>query len=298
VRNCAFNRPIEGGSASTGLTSADDSVNKMDQQNDRNRVLEGTKKMTLDSDKDHQARHAAICCWPLFMWRTIDRSSLREDLNHRGYDGCMGSIDAESIIHYWQQAGWIEFAPDGIQIRITSQGREQFETWKEEDRLWGTGDTNEMPQAKRLVAREPARNLRKISAVIGSSTVTGIHDPYTRTDSLKNILSLSDGGTMFSPSLRLLSAPGLKPTESISLVNFLNQINVERSSDWEIRVYSTSSRPHRGFLVCDDGSVITCGTSLNKIDKDEILDRLPAGSELAEHDGQFFEENWVTGTSL
>jgi len=232
------------------------------------------------------------------MWRTIDHLRLREDLNHRGFDGGIGSIDAESIIHHWQQAGWIEFSPDGAQIRITSNGREQFETWKEEDRLWGTGDTNEMPTAKRLVAGEPARNLRKISAIIGSSTVTAIHDPYSRTDSLKNILSLSDGGTLFSPSLRILSAPGIKPTASISLVNFLNQINAERSSNWEIRVYSTSSKPHRPFLVCDDGSVVTRGMSLNKVDTDEILDRLPAGSEPAKHDGQFFEENWKTGTSL
>ena len=249
-------------------------------------------------DKDHQVRHAAISCWPVFMWRTIDHFRLREDLTHLGYDGCVGSIDAESIIHCWRQAGWVEFSPEGIQIRLTSQGREQFETWKEEDRLWGAGDTNEMPMEKRLVASEPARNLRKISAVIGRSTVTGIHDPYTRTDSLKNILSLSDWGTLFSPSLRLLSAPGIKPTESISLVNFLNQINTERSSNWEIRVCPASSKPHHGFLVCEDGSVITCGMSLNKVDKDEILDRLPAGSELAKHDGRFFEENWERGTSL
>src|SRR6266516_1997375 len=93
------------------------------------------KKKTMSSnwDKDHQVRHAAICCWPVFMWRTIDDLRLREDLNHHGFDGCTGSIDAESIIHYWQQAGWIEFSLDGIQIRITSQGREQFEMWKEED---------------------------------------------------------------------------------------------------------------------------------------------------------------------
>ena len=254
--------------------------------------------MNSDRDKDHQARHAAMSCWPVFMWRTIDDLHLRKDLNHLGYDGCVGSIDAESIIQYWQQAGWIEFAPDRDQIRITSQGREKFETWREEHRLWGTGDTNEMPQVKRLVAGEPARNLRKISAVIGGSMVTGIHDPYTGTDSLKNMLSLSDWGTRFSPTLCLLSAPGIKPTESIGLVSFLNQINTERLSSWEIRVYSESSTPHRGFLVCDDGSVVTCGMSVSKIEKDEILDRLPAGSELARHEVQFFEEIWKRGTSL
>ena len=234
----------------------------------------------------------------MFMWRTIDVLRLSEDLTHHGFDGRLGSIDAESIIQNWQMAGWIESSPDALQIRITALGREQFERWKEEDRLWGTGDTNEMPMAKRLVVGEPARNLRKVSAVIGSSIVTGIHDPYTRTDSLKNILSLLDGGTLFSPSLRLLIAPGITPTESISLVNFLNQINTERASNWEIRVYSTPSKPHRRFLFCEGGSVITCGMSLNKIEKDEILDLLPSGPELAKQDVRFFEENWNRGTSL
>ena len=75
--------------------------------------------MISNSDKDHQVRHAAIYCWPIFMWRTMDDLRLREDLKHLGYDGSIGSIDAESIIRYWQQAGWIEFSPDGVQIRLT-----------------------------------------------------------------------------------------------------------------------------------------------------------------------------------
>src|ERR1044072_7985475 len=125
-------------------------------------------KITMSSnwDRDHQVRHAASCCWPMFMWRTIDVLRLSEDLTHHGFDGRLGSIDAESIIQNWQMAGWIESSPDALQIRITALGREQFERWKEEDRLWGTGDTNEMPMAKRLVVGEPARNLRKVSAVI------------------------------------------------------------------------------------------------------------------------------------
>jgi len=227
----------------------------------------------------------------------IDYLSLSEDLNRHGYDGCIGFMDAESIIRYWQTAGWIVFSPDGFQIRLTSQGREQLATWQDEDRLWVAGGSNEMPMAKRLVAGEPAQNLRKIHAVIGSATVAGIHDPYTRTDSLNNILSMSGLGTKFSPSLRLLSA-GMNPTESASLVNFLKHINAELSSNWTIRIHSGgSSKPHRRFLVCDDGSVVTCGMSLNKVDKDETLDRFPAGSELAKHDCELFEESWKKGTA-
>ena len=35
---------------------------------------------------------------------------------------------------------------------------------------------------------------------------------------------------------------------------------------------------------------MTCGMSLNQIDKDEVLDREPAGSENAKHDQRFFDD--------
>jgi len=41
-----------------------------------------------------------------------------------------------------------------------------------------------MPLKERLVAGEPARNIRKIKDMIGDATVTSIHDPYTTTGSL------------------------------------------------------------------------------------------------------------------
>ncbi len=106
--------------------------------------------MLSNWDTDHQVRHAAICSWPKFMGRTIEYLRLRENLNLLGYNGCVESLHADSIIQHWKEAGWIEFSPDGIHIRTTSRGRE-------EDRLWRAGTTNETPMDKRLVAGEPAR---------------------------------------------------------------------------------------------------------------------------------------------
>ena len=54
-----------------------------------------------------------------------------------------------------------------------------------------------MPLKERLVAGEPATNLRKINDLIGSCTVTAIHDPYTTTGSLDTILKLAGMGAKF-----------------------------------------------------------------------------------------------------
>jgi hypothetical protein len=155
-----------------------------------------------------------------------------------------------------------------------------------------------MPLKERLVAGEPARNLRKIKDMIGGVTVTAIHDPYTRAGSLETILKLADIEATFSARLRILGAPLNNATEKGSLVSFLRDINKERKSSWEIRTYVASSKPHRRFLVLQDGGVVTCGMSLNHIDKDEVLDRESPGSEYAKHDCEFFEVNWKKATVL
>jgi AbiJ N-terminal domain 4 len=151
-----------------------------------------------------------------------------------------------------------------------------------------------MPLKERLVAGEPARNLRKIKDMIGGATVTAIHDPYTTTGSLETILKLADMGTKFSNSLRILGTGKTlsNSTEKKSFLGLLKDINTERKASWEVRVYSTAIKPHRRFLILNDGSTVTCGMSLNHIDKDEVLDHEPSGSENAKHDQDLFEEKW------
>jgi len=139
-----------------------------------------------------------------------------------------------------------------------------------------------------------------MQSIIGSSIVTGIHDPYTNTRSLETMLKLADMGTKFSPPLRILGTP--KPlansTEKVSFLGLLKDINTERNATWEVRTYLEAIKPHRRFLVLDDGSTVTCGMSLNHVDKNEVLDREPAGSEYARHDQQFFDDKWKNGTPL
>jgi hypothetical protein len=157
-----------------------------------------------------------------------------------------------------------------------------------------------MPLKERLVAGEPATNLRKINDLIGSCTVIAIHDPYTTTGSLDTILKLAGMGSKFSPSLRILGTakPLSNSTEKKSLLGLLKDINTERKASWQIRIYSATTKPHRRFLILDDGSIVTCGMSLNHIDKDEVLDHEPAGSENAKHDQQLFENEWKSATPV
>jgi hypothetical protein len=223
---------------------------------------------------------------------------LCEELQLQGFDGMVASLSAEDIIDGWIRAGWVVLSPNRVEIRVTEAGEEQLDKWKEEDRLWNERGTETMPLKKRLVAGEPAKNLRKIQSVIGNSTVTGIHDPYTTAGSLGTLLKLADLGTKLSPALRILGTPKplSKSTDRMAMIGLLKDINTERKATWEVRTYTEASAPHRRFLVLDDGSVVTCGMSLNHIDKDEVLDREPAGSENANHDHQFFDDKWKIGT--
>src|SRR5205823_4269490 len=136
-------------------------------------------------DENAQVRHAAKVVWPSLIGRDEEYLRLCDRLRLLGYDGCIASIHHDSIIQAWRKFGWVLLSPDGMHVRLTPKGQEQFEAWNEEERIWRSGGAGTMPLERRLVAGEPARNLRKMQSIIGSSIVTGIHDPYTNTRSLE-----------------------------------------------------------------------------------------------------------------
>jgi hypothetical protein len=253
----------------------------------------------VEFDLKAQLRHSARCTWPRYLAGGSRAEILRveEHLGLLGYTGCIACASADSILSEWRKAGWVEVSPDSTRIRLTPKGEEQLAQWLEEDRLWDAGQRGDLELPKRLKAGQPATNLRRVSQVIGNRTVDGIHDPYTRVASLQNLLKLSELGTGFSPRLRLLGAT-LSSMDSSLAASFVRDLNTEKRSQWEFRTYSASQKPHRRFLVCSDGTIITCGLSLNNLDKDEALDVIPAKSKLAEHDRQFFDEKWKQGVAV
>jgi len=257
----------------------------------------------MQLDKEAQLRHYASYFWPEFLTggRSIKIVGLRQrllmarrgdPLRQHGYG--VSTLSVGSILEGWKKAGWIEFSPDHAEIRLKADGEGQLARWQEEDGLWRSGETGELELPKRLKAGEPATNLRRICQVVGRRTVECIHDPYTDGQALLNLLKLRELGASISPRLRLLRRPA-SSIERQTLASFLRDINTEKSSQWEVRPDVTPAKPHRRFLICTDGSIITCGMSLNKVNKDEVLDDIPASDKGADHDRKFFEDKWKLG---
>jgi len=63
-----------------------------------------------------------------------------------------------------------------------------------------------------------------------------------------------------------------------------------------MRTYNEGA--HRRFSICSDGSVVTFGLSLNNLNKDEVIEFIPANDPHAEHDRNFFEEKWKVSVAL
>ena len=251
-------------------------------------------------NKEAQFRNSAICLWPRFLTgnRRADILSVRDYLDQLGFRGLMGgSLSPDSILEGWMKAGWIQLSPNRAEIRLEADGKEQLARWQEEDRVWQSGETGELELPKRLKAGEPATNLRRICQVVGQRTIERIHDPYTDGQALLNLLKLRELGASISPLLRLLRRPA-SGIERQTLASFLRDINTENSSLWEVRTDVTPAKPHRRFLICTDGSIITCGMSLNKLNKDEVLDDIPASDKRADHDRKFFDDKWKLGTAV
>jgi hypothetical protein len=250
-------------------------------------------RFKMEWSEAHQLRHAARCSrlGSLRDGRKADILDLERELRDLGYDGLIGSLSADNIVRRWKQKGWIEISPNGSELRLTTAGIEQFAQWEDEDALWEKGTTDEIKNAKRLKAGEPATNLRKLAQLIGDKEVTAVHDPYIDVKALETVLKLKNLGVKVCNNLHLLSA-SKRPIVIASLRSFLGEINKELSARWEVRTYQTAAKPHRRFLVLQDSSVVTCGVSLNDINKDEALEHLSRENEAAEYDCKFFYTHW------
>jgi hypothetical protein len=222
---------------------------------------------------------------------------LERELRNLGYDGLVAGLSAEDIVQGWTEKGWIKMSPSGSELRLTEAGIEQFARWEEEDALWERGATEEIKFAKRLKAGEPATNLRKLAQVIEPGTLVRVHDPYIDEKALEALQKLKGLGVDISKALFLLTAP--KTGKAAASVNsFLRDLNDEMGTKWELCAYSGTRKPHGRFLILQDKSVITCGLSLNNMNKDEALDHLPMSADLAGYDREFFDNCWATAVPL
>jgi len=253
----------------------------------------------MNWDESHQLRHTAQCS-RLRSLRGGQRAyilDLERNCAILGYDGLVAGLSAEDIVQGWTEKGWIKISPSGSELRLTEAGIEQFAQWEEEDALWERGTTEQIKFAKRLKAGEPATNLRKLAQLIEGGTLTSVYDPYIDEKALETLQKLRGLGADISKNLLVLTAPK-HGKSAASISSFLGDLNTELGSHWQLRAYSGATKPHRRFLILQDKSVITCGLSLNNINKDEALDRLPAGDDLADYDRKFFANCWGSATPV
>ncbi len=251
--------------------------------------------------KSDQLRHAAQCSRLRFL-RNGGRAyilDLEEELQRLGYDGMIDGLSAGEVVEGWKEAGWIEISPSSSELRLSEGGIEQLARWEDEDALWDRGtSSNEIHLAKRFKAGEPARNMRKLAQVIETGALETVHDPYIDSKALVTLQKLKELGVNISDSLRLLSAKKSAGTAAAALASFLRDLNTEMKSQWVVRTYDGVARPHRRFLILRDKTVITLGLSLNDLNKDEALERIPATDQHAIHDREFFENCWGNATPL
>jgi hypothetical protein len=207
-------------------------------------------------------------------------------------------LDTKLVMECWLKHKWITTSPAGTEIKLTHRGEEQLAEWAEEDRLWQDGATP-VEQPKRLKAGAPATNLQKIASIIGSDEVMAIHDPWFA-DSLavRTLLKLRNYGTRFSRNLRILACNNGNRTTRQSALDWIADVNAEQGSNWKLLAYAAGDHGHRRFLLLKDGTLVTCGMSLNHTDKDETLDRLSPDTEEALHDVHFFNEKWQSARDL
>lgn len=152
--------------------------------------------------------------------------------------------------------------------------------------------------ATRLKAGEPVTNLQKIAQVIGKEALVCVHDPYIRIETLVNLQKLEGIGIIISNNLRMLTANKIGNPAKTAVVSFLKDLNTEMSSRWQLCAYIGTAKLHRRFLILEDKSVVIVDLSLNDVDKDGVLDRVPAGSNDASHDCEFFEDCWKASTPV
>lgn len=222
--------------------------------------------------------------------RLIFLRSINKTYNNR--------LDTQALLTCWIEEGWVTVSPDGTEMKITSDGEEQLAKWDEEARLW-QNDATPPEQPKRLKAGAPATNLQKLASIIGQDQVVAIHDPYfTDPTAVCTLLKLRIMGTAFSDALRILACNHGNRNQRQAILDCIADVNAEQASHWKLLAYQAGEHPHRRFLLLKSGAIITCGMSLNRIDKDEVLDRVSADTELSLHDRQFFDEKWGKARSL
>lgn len=153
-----------------------------------------------------------------------------------------------------------------------------------------------VPTAVRLNEQEPASNLAKLVALIGSSSIEAIFDAYLDNKGLETILNMATLGINISTNIRLLtstkmvqSSSGIPRLTTSYIRSWIDQLDC---SSAEIR-HNRYTGHQRRFMLLSGSQSLIVGPSLNNLSVNEAS-HLEANTA----DISFFNSEWNSAQEL
>jgi hypothetical protein len=147
-----------------------------------------------------------------------------------------------------------------------------------------------LPTTVRLNEQEPASNLAKLVALIGSSSIEAVFDAYLDNKGLEAILNMATLGIGISPNIRLLTS-----TKMLKSSNGIPRLTISYVRSWVNQLgcsgaeicHATYTGHQRRFMLLSGNQSLIIGPSLNNLSVNEAS-HLEANTA----DVSFFESEW------
>lgn len=152
------------------------------------------------------------------------------------------------------------------------------------------------PSAVRLSAPEPATNLGRIVALVGSSKIEAVFDAYLDNKGLDTLLNMVTLGVQISPNVRLVTS-----TRMVAPSSGHARLTASYARNWfgQLGLIGASIRHHpysghqRRFILLSGGQTLIVGPSLNNLALNEACHLEPDTADLG-----FFDQEWTTAQQL
>ena len=152
------------------------------------------------------------------------------------------------------------------------------------------------PRSIRLKASEPASNLSKMCALIGSSSINAIFDTYLENKSLEALLNMSTLGVRISRDLRLLTSSSMTQAKSVQ-PRLTSSYFTAWTDQLALHNCILRHRDYKGhqrrFLLLSGGTSLILGPSLNNLNVNEASHVENDSADLA-----LFEQEWAQSSNL
>src|SRR5436305_6107716 len=99
-------------------------------------IMAQIKNLLRDQRRGPDIRNAAVFTWRHIIDRyggQAEESYFINAIRNMAFYRQATILEPAELLHEWRKAGWIEYSPNGVTIRINSAGIEQLTKWEGED---------------------------------------------------------------------------------------------------------------------------------------------------------------------